>query len=40
MPFMFEKLDVYQEAVDFTDRAVSLTEEFPRGYVFGRPGQG
>ncbi len=34
MPFMFENLDVYQKAVDFTDRAVSLTEEFPRGYGF------
>ena len=32
MPFMFENLDVYQKAVDFTDRAVSLTEAFPRGY--------
>ncbi len=34
MPFMFENLDVYQKAVDFTDRAVSLTEAFPRGYRF------
>ncbi len=34
MPFMFENLDVYQKAVDFADRAVSLTEEFPRGYGF------
>lgn len=34
MPFMFENLDVYQKAVDFTDRAVSLTEAFPRGYGF------
>lgn len=34
MPFMFENLDVYQKAVDFTDRVVGLTEEFPRGYGF------
>ena len=34
MPFMFENLDVYQKAVDFTDRAVGLTEGFRRGYGF------
>ena len=34
MAFMFEKLDVYQKAVDFTDRACALTEGFPRGYRF------
>ncbi|UCD74818.1 MAG: four helix bundle protein [Phycisphaerales bacterium] len=34
MPFMFENLEVYQKAVDFTDRVVGLTEEFPRGYGF------
>jgi len=34
MPFMFEKLDVYQKAVDFADRTVGLTEGFPRGYGF------
>ena len=34
MTFMFEKLDVYQKAVDFTDSAASLTEEFPRGYGY------
>ncbi len=34
MPFMLENLDVYQKAVDFTNRAVSVTEEFPRGYGF------
>ena len=34
MPFMFENLEVYQKAVDFTDRAVGLTEQFPRGYGF------
>ncbi len=34
MTFMFENLEVYQKAVDFTDRVVSLTGEFPRGYGF------
>ncbi len=34
MPFMFEKLDVYQKAVDFVDQIASLTEQFPRGYGF------
>jgi len=34
MAFMFENLDVYQKAVDFTDQIISLTESFPRGYYF------
>ena len=34
MAFMFENLDVYQKSVDFADRAVGLTEGFPRGYRF------
>jgi hypothetical protein len=34
MPFMFEKLEVYQEAVDFADEVAALTEGFPRGYGF------
>ena len=34
MSFMFEKLDVYQKAVDFTDHVSALTETFPRGYYF------
>ena len=34
MTFMFEKLDVYQKAVDFADQAASLTEQFPRGYGY------
>jgi four helix bundle protein len=34
MPFMFEKLDVYQKAVDFADEVACLTEGFPRGYGF------
>ena len=34
MGFMFENLDIYQKAVDFTDRVLALTEGFPRGYGF------
>ena len=34
MPFMFEKLDVYQKAVTFADRIAAMTEDFPRGYGF------
>jgi four helix bundle protein len=32
--FMFEKLEVYQKAVDLADKIASLTEAFPRGYGF------
>jgi hypothetical protein len=31
---MFEKLEVYQKAVDFADEIAALTEGFPRGYGF------
>lgn len=34
MPFMFEKLEVYQKAVTFADHAAELTQGFPRGYGF------
>ena len=34
MPFMFENLGVYQKAVDFADKIMALTEQFPRGYYF------
>jgi len=34
VPFMFEKLQVYQKSVDFADRVSALTENFPRGYGF------
>ncbi len=34
MPFAFEKLKVYQKALDFADAACSLTRGFPRGYFF------
>ena len=34
MTFAFEKLIVYQKAVDFADEVFQLTEQFPRGYGF------
>ncbi len=34
MAFAFEKLIVYQKAVDFADRICEKTEVFPRGYGF------
>ena len=34
MAFAFEKLIVYQKAVDFADRIMAATEHFPRGYGF------
>jgi four helix bundle protein len=34
MAFMFEKLEVYQKAVTFSDQIAALTEQFPRGYYF------
>lgn len=34
MAFMFENLLVYQKAIDFAERIVTLTESFPRGYHF------
>lgn len=34
MAFAFEKLLVFQKAVDFADRISALTEAFPRGYGF------
>ena len=34
MAFMFERLDVYQKAVDFADEIMTLTATFPRGYYF------
>jgi len=34
MPFLLEKLDVYQKSVDFTEEIINLTDEFPRGYFF------
>ncbi len=34
MAFSFEKLLVYQKAVDFADAICSATESFPRGYGF------
>jgi hypothetical protein len=34
MAFSFEKLVVYQKAVDFADEVCILTEEFTRGYSY------
>ena len=34
MAFAFEKLVVYQKAVDFADQIAGRTEKFPRGYYF------
>ena len=34
MAFAFEKLIVYQKAVDFAEKVTVLTESFPRGYRF------
>jgi hypothetical protein len=34
MAFTFEKLFVYQKAVDFAENICALTESFPRGYLF------
>ena len=34
MPFMFEKLEVYQKALDFADQITALTQAFPKGYYF------
>ncbi|MFO0873829.1 MAG: four helix bundle protein [Phycisphaerales bacterium] len=32
MPFLIERLHVYQRAVDFADVVLAATERFPRGY--------
>ena len=34
MAFAFEKLHVYQKAVDFADAICTLSKDFPRGYFF------
>jgi four helix bundle protein len=34
MTFAFEKLHVYQKAIDFANAVCTLTREFPRGYFF------
>jgi len=31
MSFLFEKLEVYQKAVDFADTITKITAEFPKG---------
>lgn len=34
MPFMFEKLEVYQKAVNLADDVAALTQGFPRGFGY------
>lgn len=34
MPFTFEKLLVYQKAIDFSDQICQTTQSFPRGFYF------
>ena len=34
MPFMFEKLEVYQKAVDFADTIARITQGFPKGTYY------
>jgi len=34
MAFMFEKLEVYQKAINFADAAAALTQDFPRGFYY------
>ena len=34
MAFAFEKLLVYQKAMDFSDRVWAVTQKFPRGFYF------
>ncbi len=36
MAFAFEKLLVYQRAIDFSDAVCAKSEGFPRGYGCGR----
>ena len=36
MAFAFEKLNVYQKAVDFADKICIITSAFPNGYYFLR----
>ncbi len=36
MAFAFEKLNVYQKAVDFADNICTATSKFPNGYYFLR----
>ena len=34
MPFIFEKLEVYQKAVNLTEEILNLTDGFPKVYYF------
>jgi four helix bundle protein len=37
--FNFEKLDVYQKAIEFTDNVYSVTEHYPQEEMFGLTNQ-
>ena len=34
MAFLFEKLGVYERALEFADRVIQLSRAFPRDYFF------
>jgi len=34
MAFIFEKLDVYQKAIDLADKICELTKDFPKGNYY------
>ena len=34
MPFLFEKLVVYQKSLDFAESIVALTDSFPKGSYY------
>ena len=34
MPFLFEKLTVYQKSLDFAESVSRLAEDFPKGAYF------
>ena len=34
MAFLFEKLDVYNKAVDFADKIYEITKDFPKGNYY------
>ena len=36
MAFAFEKLNVYQKAIDFADRICGITSDFPKSFYFLR----
>ena len=34
MPFLFEKLNVYQKAMEFIDQITDVTKSFPKGHYY------